>query len=191
MNSETQNKKTMVQWSTSTTSRDYTPTLHPCTRCYRGVLTVTPHRQHQHLNKLRPSPADLMALALAFLLPSGRALAFSIGWQMERAWIAADDIGTFCNCFRWSSNHNRSITFNVQSGLLLPADSLEKTPRACVLSIHLIFIPPSLKIDRTALLFFLHHLNLLRLDVFPQASDLKFFGVYREKCRLNKSIANT
>lgn len=127
--------------------------------------TLTPYPQQQHLNKLRHSPADLMALALAFLLPSGSALAFSIGWQMERAWIAAGDIGTFCSYFRSSSNHSCSTTFNVQSGLL-PADSLEKTPRACVLSIHLIFIPPSLKIDRTALNGFCSYLKCVRSSQF-------------------------
>lgn len=46
----------------------------------------------QEKNKKKTSvavwPADRKALALAFLLPSARDLAFSIGWTMERARFA-------------------------------------------------------------------------------------------------------
>lgn len=90
-------------------------------------------------------PADLMALALAFLLPSGSALVFSIEWQAERAWMAVEDDGTLLNCF-YLSWKNCATT----EEQLIPADSLEKTPKACVLSTHLIFIPPSLKADKNA-----------------------------------------
>lgn len=40
-------------------------------------------------------PEHLMALALAFLLPSASALVLSSGWQMERASIAADNIAIY------------------------------------------------------------------------------------------------
>lgn len=40
-------------------------------------------------------PADLMALALAFLLPFGSSRVFSIGWQTERAWTAAENVTHF------------------------------------------------------------------------------------------------
>lgn len=39
----------------------------------------------------RTGPADLKALALAFLLPSARDLTFSIGCAMERARFAEDE----------------------------------------------------------------------------------------------------
>ncbi len=55
----------------------------------QNILSNSYRAQVSLVNHL---PADLKALALAFLLALVSALVFSIGWQMERALSAAYDI---------------------------------------------------------------------------------------------------
>lgn len=97
------------------------------------------------LTELNELPADRKALPLAFLPPSARALALSIGWTMERAWFAENMSFTFKHFYFLTLA--AATTFSVAQRFV-PADSLAKTPRACVSSTHLIFIPPLLKMDR-------------------------------------------
>lgn len=60
------------------------------------------------LTELNELPADRKALPLAFLPPSARALALSIGWTMERAWFAGNMSFTFkhFDCFKLNSSHH-------------------------------------------------------------------------------------
>lgn len=74
-------------------------------------------------NELNELPADLKALALAFLLPSARDLAFSIGWTMERAWFA-EDMSIFLTV-------TATITFTVSSVSYLLTHWRKPPERAC------------------------------------------------------------
>lgn len=80
------------------------------------------------LSELNVLPADLNALALAFLLPSARVLAFSIGWVMEIARFA-EVMSIYLNNYIFITQSATTITVNSVS---YPLSRWQKPPeRAC------------------------------------------------------------
>lgn len=120
-----------------------------------------------------------MALPFAFLLPSASARALSSGWQIDRAWTAAHD--TTCYALIYVTENVVIVNLKSTKGSrTIPADSLEKTPKACVLSTHFIFIPPSLRqIEKQLVMMFFH--SVFNKNVLLKSQYTKYFSHTLEK----------